>query len=463
MLIIPHQRMTEILGHFHPLFVHLPIGILMLVFAASFFPKAKWDLMKSFITLALIITASSAILACLSGYMLSRSGEYDQEIVNKHLWLGMATAVLSLICLAIPTYQRPLVWLTTLVMAVAGHYGGTLTHGEGYLFSSVVEKEQTEDSSDTTPIISQNLIAKKDSGVQVKIHSPFLNDIKPILQQKCYSCHSSLKKKGGLRLDTEAFILKGGKNGKIISPKNPANSTLYTHLVLPEDDELHMPPKGKKQLTSKEINTIERWIVMGASFTTTTETIAATSSTTIPKENHINSSPSLPVKPVDVFIDVVDTKSLDKMGLITEQNEKGLSINFVNIKTITPDMVDEIKKYNANISELKLNAQQQVDEFLTALPVLPQLKKINLSRSSVSNKGIEQIKKFPKLEKIHLYETSISDEAIVSLSAANALKELFIWKTNISTKAITQLSKQKPSLQIEAGLQSLKSLDSLKK
>ena len=43
--------------------------------------------------------------------------------------------------------------------------------------------------------------------------------IQPIFQTKCYSCHSSKKQKGGLRLDKYDLIMKGGKDGKIIEAR----------------------------------------------------------------------------------------------------------------------------------------------------------------------------------------------------------------------------------------------------
>ncbi|MFZ9661534.1 MAG: DUF1553 domain-containing protein, partial [Chitinophagaceae bacterium] len=98
------------------------------------------------------------------------------------------------------------------------------------------------------------------------LYSAYEQEIQPILKQKCYSCHSSVKMKGGLRLDKESFILKGGKNGKIFTPNDPTHSKIYTQLLLPIEDDHHMPPEGKKQLTNNEIKTIFRWIANGASF-----------------------------------------------------------------------------------------------------------------------------------------------------------------------------------------------------
>ena len=93
----------------------------------------------------------------------------------------------------------------------------------------------------------------------------FEKKIRPVLVEKCYSCHSAQaqqakKLKGGLLLDTKAGILKGGDSGSIISPGKPADSLLIKGLQ--HSDELRMPPKGK--LPANVIADFEAWVKLGA-------------------------------------------------------------------------------------------------------------------------------------------------------------------------------------------------------
>ena len=44
----------------------------------------------------------------------------------------------------------------------------------------------------------------------------YATQVKPLLRQKCYECHGGLKQEEGLRLDTVALMLKGGKSAAII-------------------------------------------------------------------------------------------------------------------------------------------------------------------------------------------------------------------------------------------------------
>ena len=90
----------------------------------------------------------------------------------------------------------------------------------------------------------------------------YLRDIKPVLKERCYSCHGALKQKSGLRLDTAAAILEGGKEGSIVTPKDPEGSELLARLTH-EDSEERMPPEGKP-LTKRELDMIWNWISAGA-------------------------------------------------------------------------------------------------------------------------------------------------------------------------------------------------------
>jgi uncharacterized membrane protein len=90
--------------------------------------------------------------------------------------------------------------------------------------------------------------------------------IAPVMEQKCWSCHNANKIKGELRMDQQDLLLKGGKHGAIIKANDPANSELIKRLLLPEEDEHHMPPKGKTPLTEQEIALLHWWIQQGAPF-----------------------------------------------------------------------------------------------------------------------------------------------------------------------------------------------------
>lgn len=90
----------------------------------------------------------------------------------------------------------------------------------------------------------------------------FESKVLPLLQSRCYECHSHEKKiKGGLALDLKAGWQTGGDNGPAIIPGDVAKSHVIT-AVRYTDPDMEMPPKGK--MTAEEIAIFEQWVAMGA-------------------------------------------------------------------------------------------------------------------------------------------------------------------------------------------------------
>jgi hypothetical protein len=91
----------------------------------------------------------------------------------------------------------------------------------------------------------------------------FEKKIRPVLVDRCYSCHSAKaeKLKAGLLLDTKAGVLKGGETGPALVPGDPEKSLLIKAIRY-KDDDLKMPPKGK--LAAEVVKDFEAWVKRGA-------------------------------------------------------------------------------------------------------------------------------------------------------------------------------------------------------
>jgi hypothetical protein len=85
-----------------------------------------------------------------------------------------------------------------------------------------------------------------------------------LLQARCVSCHGAEKQKGGLRLDSRAFLLRGGDTGPAAVPGDPDKS-LLVRAVRHAAGDLRMPPK--ERLAADEIDTLARWIKDGVRWT----------------------------------------------------------------------------------------------------------------------------------------------------------------------------------------------------
>ena len=86
--------------------------------------------------------------------------------------------------------------------------------------------------------------------------------IRPVLIDKCYSCHSAEaeKIKGGLLLDSREGIRKGGDTAPAVVPGDVKGSLLVR--AIHYEDDLEMPPK--ERLSPEIVGDFEKWIAGGA-------------------------------------------------------------------------------------------------------------------------------------------------------------------------------------------------------
>ncbi|MBL8849659.1 MAG: PSD1 domain-containing protein [Planctomycetaceae bacterium] len=99
----------------------------------------------------------------------------------------------------------------------------------------------------------------------------FEKEVRPLLVERCFQCHSGDEREGGLRLDSRFLILKGGESGPAVQSDQPETSLLLK--AIEYLDEPKMPPDGK--LADAEIDTLRRWIMQGAPWPSTDDVDAA--------------------------------------------------------------------------------------------------------------------------------------------------------------------------------------------
>ena len=102
----------------------------------------------------------------------------------------------------------------------------------------------------------------------------FKKDVMPILQENCIDCHAApykkgtrlRKPKGDYRVDTRENITKAGESEEAgVVPGNAAKSQVYQRIILDEDHDDIMPPKGDP-LTPAQQKIIKDWIDSGAAW-----------------------------------------------------------------------------------------------------------------------------------------------------------------------------------------------------
>ena len=88
----------------------------------------------------------------------------------------------------------------------------------------------------------------------------YADQVRPVLENKCFSCHNPDKKKGDLDLTSYAATMAGGGGGSIVDPGNPSGSKLVNCVT--KKEEPYMPPEGSP-LAAKDIEILQKWITGG--------------------------------------------------------------------------------------------------------------------------------------------------------------------------------------------------------
>ena len=93
----------------------------------------------------------------------------------------------------------------------------------------------------------------------------YTTKVKPIFDANCARCHGGTNHRGGLNIDTRQGLLKGGHDGPVVVPGDPANSLLIKLIRHegPVDDPGPMPP-NKPQISDTDIAIVTQWVKAGA-------------------------------------------------------------------------------------------------------------------------------------------------------------------------------------------------------
>ncbi|WP_235905641.1 PSD1 and planctomycete cytochrome C domain-containing protein [Tautonia marina] len=103
-----------------------------------------------------------------------------------------------------------------------------------------------------------------DGGPSARADDVYLTRIKPLLRERCYSCHGALKQEAGLRLDTVDLMLQGGDAGPVVVSGSADESELLARVSTDEPFD-RMPPEHEGELfTDEQVVLLRDWILAGA-------------------------------------------------------------------------------------------------------------------------------------------------------------------------------------------------------
>ncbi len=444
---------TEFIGHLHPALVHLPIGILLIaLLLIRLSSKKKYNVSPQIINLVLLIGAVSAVLACITGYLLSLGDDYETSRVSWHMWMGIAVAFTSIV-LYIRIANRKLditykILSATLLILIfiTGHLGGQITHGDNFLSLSLIG------NNDSIPIDAKPIVNVQ----QAKVYRDI---VQPILYNDCYSCHGPYKQKGGLRLDNFVLIMKGGKDGKVINTQIADSSELIRRLLLPKEDDDHMPPRQKHQPSEKQIALLHWWIQQGADTGKHVKDLQQPEKLKpilLALQNdhkEIKAPENIPKDPVEKAdgktIEQLKNKSVIVMPVA--QNSNYLMANFVTATAINDNDLALLLPIKRQLVWLKIGDTKISDSALTFIGQCTNLTLLQLNNTNITDAGLVQLKNLSQLQSLNLVGTKVTAQGIAALKGLKKLQSLYLYQTEIKGKDWAILKSQFPKTMLDTG------------
>ena len=415
----PHADWQQFLGRFHPLAVHLPIGLLVLLPLLEV-AGARRPALRETAAFVLVLSFLSCLLALTLGFLLAYGSGNAGAVVTRHLWGGIVLTIAVLLCILarpwwsshrVPHAYPALLTCTLLALVWTADQGGSLTHGPSYL----------------TQYMSPGFKRWAGIGLEAPANASFYSKhIHPILDTNCVTCHGESQAKGGLRMDSYDALMKGGQDGPVIVAGSPEKSLLLQRVTLPTDHKQFMPAEGKPPLRSEEIAWIKAWIQQGASPTSTTLTGISI------REDR----PELPLQPVGDYTALLpEIRQMaqaqgPKLIQVSAKPEDGLVLYTVDAASTFGDaQLAQFQKFAPYIVEAELGRTAVTDASFDTLKQFTHLRALHLEETRITGNGLAKLTPLTQLTFLNLSGTQLTSVNLAPLSAMKNLRHIYLYNT----------------------------------
>ncbi len=412
-----HADWQQFLGRFHPLAVHLPIGLLVLVPLLEVVGALRPALREA-AGFVLALAFASCLVALSLGFLLAYGSGDSGAGVSRHLWGGVVLTIVVLICLlARPQwhakgvgYAYPTLLACMLIALVwTADQGGSLTHGNNYLTQYMPAGMKRVLAFGTTPSASF-----------------YARHIHPILDANCSSCHGEGQAKGGLRMDSYELLMKGGKDGAVIVAGNSGKSVLFQRITLPPDHKQFMPAEGRPPLQPEEIRWIKAWIDQGAS-----QTVAKLDGITIREE--LPEAPIVPVGDYSSLMPEIQKMALGqgaKLKQVSAKPSDGLVLFTVDAASTFDDaQLAQFQKFAPYIVEAELDRTALTDACFDTLKQFTNLRALHLEETKITGSGLAKLASLSHLSYLNLSGTQVTAASAASLNSIKSLRHVYLYNT----------------------------------
>ncbi len=465
-------NLPRLLGRLHPVLVHFPIALLIaaVLFEVVAIVVKRERSRPSAAGLACVVVGTlGAGVAAWAGWInadLEPHGRGVADLLLVHRWLGISAACLAGVALlgalfgatgkarGMTALYRVALVLAAGAVGAAGHWGGSIVYGGGYLTEVLFPKPVPPE-----PNIETQLAELEAAGTTLTVD--FATQIAPIFADHCVKCHGPDKSKGDLRLDARRYVFDDrDADAQVILPGDAFNSDLHFRITLPRDDEDAMPPEGKGDpLSPEQVAMVETWINEGAVWSdvpiVAPVTVAAETTTDTERPN------IAPAEPAFTFDEAAQARQAAAFEALRERGAVALRISAsepwaeVRFDLLGAGVTDAdlalLEPLKPTLASLNLSGTGVTDAGVAALGEYPRLARLNLGRTAVTDDGIASLTSLRELHYLNLYATGVTDRGLVSAASLPALESLYLWGTRVSPQAGALLAALRPGLAVEVG------------
>jgi uncharacterized membrane protein len=420
---VERAQWTQFIGRFHPLTVHFPIALILLVPLLELAGRSRrLPDVRAAVDFVLGLATFSAIVAAALGWCLGRSGGYSGPLVTQHMWGGLSVAAICWLCWMLRGHfagQRlGLIYPLGLLAAAGlvpwtGYRGGQLSLGENHL----TEFMPAGLHSFLGISAQANNITTSSSGGP---GTYYVARVQPLFTSHCISCHGQNKHKSNLRLVSYDALMRGSKHGAVIKPGDAKGSELFRRITLPPNHDDFMPKDGKRPLSADEVKVIELWITAGASGTEPVDAL---------KGAPTNAGPTSVV--ADVSFEDIDAAAVAKRRAPLAPAVAQLQKRFPDVLEYesrgSVDLVLNVSLMGARFGDEDVGALQPISEHIVIA---------DFSGTAVTDRSAGAIAAMKRLRVLRLMRTKITDATMQALGGLDQLESLNVFGTAVTPAAL---------------------------
>ena len=287
-----------------------------------------------------------------------------------------------------------------------------------------------------------------------------------MMQRRCSNCHSDDQSRGGLSVSSYDSIMRGGREGVVVIPGNPAKSDIYHRVIIPNTDPAYMPKGDRPPLSADQMAALALWIQIGAprsgaigalhlksdqlELLSRVLDLNAGDLDTGPKAFDENANLPKVDRPDPAVIRV-----MEQAGFIVRPVDKDSNLVDVDF-TIKRDLNDadlaNLAKIAPQILRLNLHRSGLTDAQLKIVAAYPNVRRLRLDYTAITDAGMPSVIAMKNLDNLSITNTKVTDAGVAGLSQVKNLHFLYVWGSAVTQPALDKLKMALPELKSSGGM-----------